>query len=81
MPLLYSHKTTYFIINMQIIFKKLVQEILLLLLLSLQPMGFGLLYPIILGLSFSNEPDQNSQFLASLNHLLFHLSICFVVVL
>lgn len=49
------------IINMQFIFKKLVQEILLLLL-SLQPMRFGLLNPIILGFSFPNELDQISQF-------------------
>jgi len=60
-PVLSSHKTTYFIINTQIIFKRLVQEILLLLL-SLQPIGFGLLNPIILVFSVSNELDQISQF-------------------
>jgi hypothetical protein len=46
---------------MQIIFKRLVQEILLLLL-SLQPMDFGLLNPTILGFSVSNVLDQISQF-------------------
>ena len=54
MPLLSCHKTTYFIINMQIIFKRLVQEILLLLL-PLQPMGFSLLNPVILGFCVSKS--------------------------
>jgi hypothetical protein len=62
-PLFSCHKTTYFIINMQSLFTRLVQEILLLLLLlTLQPMGFSLLNPIILGFSVSSELDQISRF-------------------